>query len=200
MNIKTAEFVISSSRVDKCPAGKLPEFGFIGRSNVGKSSLINAIVNRKNLSKISSTPGKTRLINHFIVNDEWFLVDLPGYGYARVSKEQQKTFGPLITKYISQRETLVCMFLLIDSRHKPLKSDLDFIQWLGSHQVPFNIVLTKSDKISSSVLESNIAALRRELLKTWEVLPSIIVSSSKTGKGIPEILKFIAETLELELL
>lgn len=195
MKIKTAEFVVSNSRVDQCPADKLPEFGFIGRSNVGKSSLINMLVKQKNLAKTSSTPGKTKLLNHFIINNEWYLVDLPGYGYAKTSKTDRKIFSQLVSRYISDRENLVCLFLLIDSRHKPLKTDLEFINWLGSNHVPFNLVFTKSDKISSSVLESNMAAFRKELLKTWENLPLMIVSSSKSGAGRDEILGFISETL-----
>lgn len=195
MKIKTAEFVVSNSRVDQCPADKMPEFGFIGRSNVGKSSLINMLVQQKNLAKTSSTPGKTKLLNHFIINNEWYLVDLPGYGYAKTSKTDRKLFSQLVSRYISDRENLVSLFLLIDSRHKPLKADLDFINWLGSNHVPFNLVFTKSDKISSSVLESNMAAFRKELLKTWENLPMMIVSSSKSGVGRDEILNFISVTL-----
>lgn len=195
MKIKTAEFVVSNSRVDQCPADKMPEFGFIGRSNVGKSSLINMLVKQKNLAKTSSTPGKTKLLNHFLINNEWYLVDLPGYGYAKTSKTDRKIFSQLVSKYISDRESLVSLFLLIDSRHKPLKTDLEFIHWLGSNNVPFNLVFTKSDKISSSVLESNMAAFRKVLSKTWENLPLMIVSSSKSGLGREEILDFISHTL-----
>lgn len=195
MKINTAEFVVSNSRADKCPDDRMPEFAFIGRSNVGKSSLINMLVGNKSLAKISSTPGKTRLINHFIINNEWYLVDLPGYGYAKTSKDNRKAFSQLISKYIGNRESLVCLFLLIDSRHKPLKNDLDFIQLLGNNQVPFNIVFTKSDKISSSELDSNVSAYRKELLKTWENLPLFIISSAKKGDGRDIILNFISETL-----
>lgn len=195
MKINTAEFVVSNSRADKCPDDRMPEFAFIGRSNVGKSSLINMLVDNKSLAKISSTPGKTRLINHFIINNEWYLVDLPGYGYAKTSKDNRKAFSQLISKYIGNRESLVCLFLLIDSRHKPLKNDLDFIQLLGNNQVPFNIVFTKSDKISSSELDSNVSAYRKELLKTWENLPLFIISSAKKGDGRDIILNFISETL-----
>jgi GTP-binding protein len=195
MKIKTAEFVVSNSRVDQCPADKMPEFGFIGRSNVGKSSLINMLVQQKNLAKTSSTPGKTKLLNHFIINNEWYLVDLPGYGYAKTSKTDRKIFSQLVSRYISDRENLISLFLLIDSRHKPLKADLEFIHWLGSNHVPFNLVFTKSDKISSSVLESNMAAFKKELMKTWENLPLMIVTSSKSGLGRDEILDFISQTL-----
>lgn len=196
MKIKTAEFLISSSKVDQCPAALIPEFAFIGRSNVGKSSLINMIAGRKNLAKTSSTPGKTKLINHFIVNEEWYLVDLPGYGYARTSKTDRREFNLLITKYISERENLASLFLLIDSRHKPLPNDLNFIHWLGINQVPFAIVFTKTDKISSSVLESNFSAYKKEMRKSWEKLPAFFISSAVNGTGKNEILEFIESTIK----
>ena len=186
---------MSNSRVDQCPVNSILEFAFIGRSNVGKSSLINMLANNKSLAKISSTPGKTRLINHFLINDEWYLVDLPGYGYARASKEDRREFGKLITRYIAERENLICLYVLIDCRHKPLKTDLEFIHWLGSNQVPFSLVFTKTDKVSSSVLESNLSAYKKELSKTWENLPPIILSSAKTGLGRDEILDHISEII-----
>jgi GTP-binding protein len=193
VKIKSAEFVVSNSRVDECPANKIPEFAFIGRSNVGKSSLINMLANNKSLAKTSSTPGKTRLINHFLINNEWYLVDLPGYGYARASKEDRKEFGKLITRYIAERENLICLYVLIDCRHKPLKTDLEFIHWLGFNQVPFSLIFTKTDKVSSSVLDSNRSAYIKELSETWENLPPVFLSSAKTGRGRDEILTNISE-------
>ncbi len=195
MKIKTAEFVISSSKVEQCPAPGKPEFAFIGRSNVGKSSLINMLAGRKSLAKISSTPGKTKLINHFLINNEWYLVDLPGYGYARTSKSERIAFNQLITSYIIKRENLASLFLLIDSRHKPLKNDLQFIQWLGVNQVPFGIVFTKTDKVSSSVMDSNLSAYRKELKKTWDSLPAFFTTSAVKGIGKVEILEFISNTV-----
>ena len=193
MIINKAEFNKSSQKNSECPNTKQPEFAFIGRSNVGKSSLINMLTGRKSLAKTSTTPGKTRLINHFLIEDNWYLVDLPGYGYAKVSKKDRERFGLLIEEYILKRESLVCVFVLIDSRLKPQKIDLEFITWLGEKQVPFNIVFTKSDKINKKVLHNNLKAFEESLFENWEELPTRILSSSVTKVGREEILKFIQE-------
>ncbi|MCK4922329.1 MAG: YihA family ribosome biogenesis GTP-binding protein [Bacteroidales bacterium] len=193
MIIKKAVFIKSSQKNSECPNTKQPEFAFIGRSNVGKSSLINMLTGRKSLAKTSTTPGKTRLINHFLIEDNWYLVDLPGYGYAKVSKKDRERFGLLIEEYILKRESLVCVFVLIDSRLKPQKIDLEFITWLGEKQVPFNIVFTKSDKINKKVLHNNLKAFEESLFENWEELPTRILSSSVTKVGREEILKFIQE-------
>lgn len=195
MKIKTAEFVISNSDVAKCPKEWLPEFAFIGRSNVGKSSLINMLVDRKSLAKTSGKPGKTRLINHFKINENWFLVDLPGYGYAKVSKSTKADFQSFIKKYFTAREQLLYGFILIDSRIEPQQIDLDFMEWLGMNQIPFCIIFTKTDKISSVELQKNIAQYKRTLLKTWEEFPAYFETSAETGKGKEEVLKFIEETI-----
>jgi GTP-binding protein len=194
MKITKAEFITSSSEVSQCPPEQIPEYAFIGRSNVGKSSLINMLVDRKKLAKTSSTPGKTRLINHFKINHEWFLCDLPGYGYAKVSKKDRDTFSKMIEKYATQRTNLVCFFVLVDARHKPQQLDLDFIEWLGDSNLPFVIVLTKIDKVSQTVKSTNLLLLKNELSKTWEELPTIFETSAekKTGRG--EVLEFIEET------
>lgn len=196
MIIESAEFTVSSPSLAACPKTDLPEFAFTGRSNVGKSSLINMLAGRKGLAKISSTPGKTRLINHFLFNENWYLVDLPGYGYAKTSKDNRKMFSGLITDYIAGRRSMVCLFLLIDIRHKPLKNDVAFINWLGSNAVPFTIVFTKADKLYSSQLKSNLNHYQKELLQTWESLPTHFVSSSVTQSGKEEILTFIGSTLK----
>lgn len=196
MKIKSAEFVISNSDVSKCPKDRLPEFAFIGRSNVGKSSLINMLVDRKNLAKTSGKPGKTRLINHFKINENWFLVDLPGYGYAKVSKSTKADFQSFIKKYFTAREQLLYGFILIDSRIEPQQIDLDFMEWLGENQIPFCIIFTKTDKISSVELQKNIAQYKRTLLKTWEEFPPYFETSAETGKGKEEVLKFIEDTIK----
>ncbi len=195
MEIKKAEFTQSSSKVGQCPNTELKEFAFIGRSNVGKSSLINMLTGRKALAKTSSSPGKTRLINHFIINDAWYMVDLPGYGYAKVSKNTRNQFGKLIRSYISQREQLFLLFVLIDVRHQPQKIDLEFMELLGEQGVPFHIIFTKSDKISSSQLKSNIKHYEEELLKDWEEVPRYFVSSSAKKRGKEEILEYIDDLL-----
>jgi GTP-binding protein len=195
MKIKSAEFVISSSDVSKCPKDRLPEFAFIGRSNVGKSSLINMLVDRKNLAKTSGKPGKTRLINHFKINNNWFLVDLPGYGYAKVSKSTKADFQSFIKKYFTAREQLLYGFILIDARIEPQQIDLDFMEWLGENQIPFCIVFTKTDKISSVELQKNIAQYKRTLLKTWEEFPPYFETSAENGKGKDDVLKFIENTI-----
>ncbi len=194
MKITKAEFIISNTRVDLCPQESIPEYAFIGRSNVGKSSLINMLVDRKNLAKTSSTPGKTRLINHFKINHEWFLCDLPGYGYAKISKKERDSFSKMIQRYALDRTNLVCFFVLVDSRHKPQQLDLDFIEWLGDSQLPFVIVLTKVDKIKQTEKSKNLDLLKIELSKTWDELPTIFESSAEKGLGRKEILQFIDDT------
>ncbi|WP_379967178.1 ribosome biogenesis GTP-binding protein YihA/YsxC [Epilithonimonas sp. UC225_85] len=194
MVIKTAEFVKSSQKWQDCPEPKMPEYAFIGRSNVGKSSLINAMMNHKDLAKTSQTPGKTQLINHFLVNESWFLTDLPGYGYAKVSKSLRKDFEKLITNYILNRQNLVNLFVLIDTRLAPQKIDLEFMQWCGESSVPFSIVFTKADKMKPGGADRNVEAYKTELLKTWEDLPEIYVTSAEKKMGTDNILKFISET------
>ena len=191
MIIKSAKFVISNTDVQKCPAGNLPEYAFIGRSNVGKSSLINMLSNRKGLAITSSTPGKTLLINHFLINEEWYLVDLPGYGFAQRGMAQREQLKQIIESYILEREQLVCLFVLLDCRHEAQKIDLEFMEWLGENGVPFAIIFTKTDKISKSRLASNIEQYKKRLLETWEELPTILTSSSETKSGKDEILDFI---------
>lgn len=191
MIIKKAEFVISNAVVDKCPRDTKPEFAFIGRSNVGKSSLINMLTGRKGLAKTSSMPGKTLLINHFIVNNEWYLVDLPGYGYAKRSKSEQQKLDRIITTYILQREQLANVFLLIDIRHDPMKIDLDFINWLGMSQIPFCIVFTKADKLGNGKAKMNVNAYMKKLSETWEELPPYFITSSEQRSGRDEVLDYI---------
>lgn len=191
MNIHSADFVISNTDVSKCPKERIPEYAFIGRSNVGKSSLINMLMERKDLAKISGKPGKTQLINHFKINGNWFLVDLPGYGYAQVSKSKRKSFQSFIQDYFLKREQLVCSFVLVDCRHEPQKIDLEFMQFLGEHQIPFCIVFTKADKLGSSKLNKQITAYKKKLLLTWESVPTSFVTSSSTSFGRQELLSFI---------
>jgi len=192
MDIKSAQFVISNTDLEKCPKGSLPEYAFIGRSNVGKSSLINSLCNKKNLAKTSSRPGKTQLINHFLINEKWHLVDLPGYGYARVSKSQKKVFQSFITSYFEKRKQLINAFLLIDIRHEPQTIDLKFMEWLGENQIPFTIVFTKADKLKPKAQDRNIAHYKQEMLASaWEELPPIFVTSSLHRTGGEEILKYI---------
>ena len=193
MKISSAEFVMSNSDVTKCPKNNLPEYAFIGRSNVGKSSLINMLTSRKSLAKTSGRPGKTQLINHFIINKNWFLVDLPGYGYARVSKSSKKIFQKFITAYFSKRSQLVSAFVLIDCRHEPQKIDLEFMQWLGEHQIPFSIIFTKADKLTKTKLPKNIKAYTNEMLKYWEEMPNYFITSSSSGLGKDEVLNYIQE-------
>jgi GTP-binding protein len=191
MNIKKAEFVISNSDYRKCPQDGRPEYAFIGRSNVGKSSLINMLTNRKGLAMTSSTPGKTMLINHFLINDEWYLVDLPGYGYARRGKEGREKLRKIIEDYVLERDSMTNLFVLVDSRHEPQKIDLEFMEWLGEHGVPFAIVFTKADKLGSGRLQLNIDAYKEKLLETWEELPPVFVTSSEKGQGRGELLNYI---------
>lgn len=194
MKINTAEFIISNSDVSKCPLERLPEYAFIGRSNVGKSSLINMLTNHKNLAKTSGKPGKTQLINHFKINSNWFLVDLPGYGYARVSKKTKEVFQKFITDYFEKREQLVCAFVLIDIRHEAQKIDLEFINYLGEIEVPFCIIFTKADKISRVKIDQSIAAYRKSLLaNNWEEMPPHFVTSSLEATGRESVLEYIDE-------
>lgn len=197
MKINTAEFVISNSEVAKCPTERLPEYAFIGRSNVGKSSLINMLTNHKSLAKTSGRPGKTQLINHFKINNNWFLVDLPGYGYARVSKKTKEVFQKFITDYFEKREQLVCAFVLIDIRLEAQAIDLEFITYLGEYEVPFCIIFTKADKISKTKIDSHIAAYKKKLLaNNWEEMPPYFVTSSTEGTGKDAVLGYIDEINE----
>ncbi len=195
MLIKSAEYLISSARVDQCPQGDSPEFAFIGRSNVGKSSLINMLTGRAGLAKTSATPGKTILINHFLINKEWYLVDLPGYGYAKRGQQQRDELQRMITGYILRREQMMNLFLLIDARHEPQRIDLEFIEWLGENGIPFSIVFTKADKLSKGKLATNIRHYLGELSKQWEELPPHFITSSETKQGREELLDYIDEIL-----
>lgn len=191
MNITKAEFLMSNTRIDKLPNESLPEYAFIGRSNVGKSSLINMLVQRRGLAKTSSVPGKTVAINHFIVNDAWYLVDLPGYGYAQRSKKTREQWRIMINNYITQRRNLVTTFVLVDARLEPQNNDLGFMDWLGENQVPFCIVFTKADKVSKAELNRNVEALKTRLLEDWEELPPIFITSSEDKTGRDEVLDYI---------
>ncbi len=191
MKIRSAEFTMSNSEVAKCPKDRLPEYAFIGRSNVGKSSLINMLVDQKNLAKTSGRPGKTQLINHFLINKNWFLVDLPGYGYARVSKKAKKTFQKFITDYFEKRKQLVLAFVLIDCRHEPQPIDMEFMQYLGESAIPFNIIFTKADKLKPGALERNLAAYEQKMLETWEEMPKYFTTSSSKYVGRDELLDYI---------
>ena len=191
MKITSAEFVMSNSNVINAPKDNIPEYAFIGRSNVGKSSLINMLTSRKDLAKTSGKPGKTQLINHFKINNNWFLVDLPGYGYAKVSKKKRQIFQYFIENYFKEREQLVCTFVLIDSRHDPQKIDLDFMRFLGENQIPFCIVFTKADKLGSSKLNKQITRYKKKLLQYWESLPTSFITSASTSFGKDDFLQFI---------
>lgn len=195
MEIKQAEFVSSQSDVNKCPPADKPEFAFIGRSNVGKSSLLNMLTNKKKLAKTSNTPGKTQTINHFIINEAWYLVDLPGYGYASTSKEKRAGFGQMIERYALTRKNLYCLFILIDSRLEPQKIDLDFIRWAGQKEIPLALVFTKADKLTRNVLNRNMSIYKSTLEKSWEQLPPMIVTSSSSGAGKEDLLAFMAKAL-----
>lgn len=192
MIIKTAEFVLSNTDVDKCPKQDLPEYAFIGRSNVGKSSLINMLVNNNKLAKTSQSPGKTRLINHFIVNSEWYLVDLPGYGFAKTSKKNREAWEKMIAAYITKRENIVTIFVLIDCRIPPQKIDLEFINWMGEKGIPITLVFTKMDKVSQRESSKNIKLFKTELLKSWEAVPTSFTSSAKEKTGRDKLLDFIS--------
>ena len=191
MNIKSAEFLASNTTYEKCPKPDLPEYAFIGRSNVGKSSLINMLTNRKSLAKTSATPGKTQLINHFIINEKWYLVDLPGYGFAKTSKDNKAAWDKMIRDYLEKRMNLMTIFVLIDIRHEPQKVDVKFINWLGEKAIPFVIVFTKSDKISKQLVASSVARYKRELLETWDQLPTIFITSAEKNVGREEILGYV---------
>ena len=195
MEIKEARFIVSNTKVEKCPRPDKPEYAFIGRSNVGKSSLINMLCNNRKLAKTSSTPGKTQTINHFLINENWYLVDLPGYGYAKVSKSKRYMFQDFIVKYLTKRDSLVNVFVLIDSRLSPQAIDLDFINWLGKNALPFSLVFTKTDKISKRELENNLAKFEDALYRTWEELPPMFISSAKKQTGKEDILQYIAGCL-----
>lgn len=193
MKIQSVSFVKSSGKWQDCPESSLPEYAFIGRSNVGKSSLINAMMNRKDLAKTSQTPGKTQLINHFLVNDTWYLTDLPGYGYAKVSKSTRKDFEKLITNYILNRKNLVNLFVLVDIRHSPQKIDLEFMEWCGENSIPFSIIFTKEDKLKPNASQQNIELYIQKLLETWEEIPPMFVTSAEKKTGTEEILVSIGE-------
>jgi GTP-binding protein len=191
MLIKSAEFVMSNSDVAKCPKDRLPEYAFIGRSNVGKSSLINMLMQRKNLAKTSGRPGKTQLINHFLINKNWYLVDLPGYGYARVSKSSKKVFQKFITKYFEKREQMILAFVLVDCRLEPQPIDLEFMQWMGESQVPFSIIFTKADKLKPNALTRNIESYKQKMLEVWEEMPQYFITSASNSEGRDELLGFL---------
>lgn len=191
MHIAKADFETSSAKVEQCPKTDKPEFAFIGRSNVGKSSLTNMLLQRKGLAKTSGSPGKTKLINHFLINESWYVVDLPGYGYAKVSKVERASFMKLIYNYFEKRTNLVNAFVLLDSRIEPQKSDLEFMTWLGEHAVPFSMVFTKVDKLSSSELKNNLDRYKKEMLKTWEELPPVFLTSATSRLGREEVLQYI---------
>lgn len=195
MEINKAQFITSSSKLSECPKDGMPEIAFIGRSNVGKSSLINLLTGVKGLAKTSQTPGKTQLINHFLVNDAFYIVDLPGYGYAKVPKTMRSGFKKMIDDYIQRREEMVNLFVLVDIRHKPMKIDLDFINEMGEMGVPFSIVFTKADKLSRSAMMASLMAYKEELLKSWEELPPIFVTSSESGEGREQLLEYIEQIL-----
>lgn len=198
MEIKEAQFIVSNTDVAKCPAADRPEYAFIGRSNVGKSSLINMLTNKKDLAKTSGKPGKTRLINHFLINKEWYLVDLPGYGYAKVPKAERLKWEKFLKRYILKRENLYCLFVLIDSRHEAQKVDLDFMEWLGISEIPFSIIFTKTDKLKPEELEQNLKAYEEKMFETWETMPGYFISSSEKGTGKKEILNFIQQVNDQE--
>jgi GTP-binding protein len=193
MEIKSAKFVISNTDMSKCPTGNLPEYAFIGRSNVGKSSLINMLTNQRHLAMTSQKPGKTQLINHFIINDEWYLVDLPGYGFAQRGKEGRENIRRIIEDYILQREQLTNLFVLIDSRHEPQQIDLEFMEWLGENGIPFSMIFTKTDKISKGKLTANIEQYSEKMFETWEELPPVFTSSAEKKEGGEAILDFIGK-------
>ncbi len=191
MNIKDVHFVMSNSDVRKCPNPDRPEYAFIGRSNVGKSSLINMLMQRKKLAKTSSTPGKTQLINHYMVNDEWYLVDLPGYGYAKMPVKEKEKLEKMISNYILERKNLVNVFVLIDSRHNPQKIDLEFMEWLGEFGIPFTMVFTKADKLKPNEADKNLSAYAEKMLESWEELPMQYLTSAEKGMGRDELLGYI---------
>lgn len=198
MVIRKAEFVLSSTAVEHCPPPAKPEFAFVGRSNVGKSSLLNVLTGRKNLAKVSSTPGKTQTINHFIINDAWYIADLPGYGFASVSQSSRYQWSQMLEQYLLRRENLYCTFILLDSRLDPQKSDLDFIHWLGGHKKALALVFTKSDKLSRNELAKSLNTYEKTLLKTWEEIPPFFITSATTQLGREDMLDFIEESIKIE--
>lgn len=200
MIIKSADFLYSLPRVEQCPDTTRAEFAFIGRSNVGKSSLINMLTGRKSLAKVSGTPGKTQMINHFLINEEWELIDLPGYGYARIAKSKQERFSKLIEGYVTKRENLNLLFVLIDSRHAPQKIDLNFFRFLGEEGIPFAIIFTKTDKLSATQLANNVEIYSQQLLTEWEELPKMFFTSSENGAGHDEVLDYIEKCLKSQRL
>lgn len=193
MEIKSAEFVVSNADATKCPNTRIPEYAFIGRSNVGKSSLINMLTNKKSLAKTSGRPGKTQLINHFLINKNWHLVDLPGYGYAKVSKSTKKVFQKFITQYFAVREQLISAFVLVDIRHEPQQIDLDFMQWLGENAIPFSIIFTKADKLKPKAVERHIETYKNILLETWDTVPPYFITSATKTIGQDEVLNYIED-------
>lgn len=195
LNIKTSAFVVSNTNPSACPSPDKPEFAFIGRSNVGKSSLINALINRKNLAKTSATPGKTQTINHFLINESWYLVDLPGYGYASISRGKSAAWGPMIETYLKKRTNLLTTFVLLDSRLEPQKIDLEFIHWMGSEGLPFSMVFTKADKIARGKLAATLAQWSKKLKETWEEHPPLFVTSAIDLRGKAELLQYMDSLL-----
>lgn len=193
MHTLDAQFIISNSTVAGCPPANLPEYAFIGRSNVGKSSLINSLVGQRKLAKTSGTPGKTQLINHFMVEQQWYLVDLPGYGFAKVSKNMRASWTKMIKDYLEQRQNLLCLFVLLDVRLEPQRIDLEFMQWIGQNGLPFAMVFTKADKLSGSRVDQHVAAYKRTMLKQWTEMPPYFVTSAETARGRDELLNFIRE-------
>lgn len=193
MLIKNAEFIVSNTNPALCPQSELPEFAFIGRSNVGKSSLINMLTGMKNLAKTSSTPGKTRLINHFLINEEWYLVDLPGYGYAKALRTQREKWLSFIRSYMVKRSNLYCVMVLLDIRLEPQSNDLEFMEWMAENGIPFVMVFTKADKLNRNQIEKNLANYKKEMLKVWEELPTHFVTSAEKGAGREQLLDFIGE-------
>ena len=196
MHIHSATFVVSNSKRSACPEDGLQEYAFIGRSNVGKSSLINMLLGVNDLAKTSSKPGKTLLINHFLVNESWYVVDLPGYGYAKISKAMRETVHKMITDYVTKREQLACLFVLLDSRHKPQEIDMDFLEFLGESEVPFAIIFTKTDKISQAEVGSNVRNFKEKMLESWEELPPIFQTSSEKKRGREDVLDYIESVIE----
>jgi GTP-binding protein len=196
MKIKTAVFVVSNTEVSKCPTDNLPEYAFIGRSNVGKSSLINMLTGHSKLAKTSGRPGKTQLINHFLINDHWYLVDLPGYGYAKAAKTARAQWEKFIVDYLTRRETLANVFVLLDSRLEPQKIDLEFMNWCGEKQIPFSMVFTKIDKLSSNELQKNLAKYKKEMLKYWDALPPVFTTSATSDFGKEKLLNYIGQINE----
>lgn len=196
MLIKSASFLASAAKLDQCPPGNKPEFAFIGRSNVGKSSLINMLVGVKGLAKTSSTPGKTQLLNYFIINEKWFLVDLPGYGFAKVSRSEREKWEKRLYEYLKKRDNLYCVFVLVDSRLEPQKSDLEMINWLGENQVPLSIIFTKADKMKPKALEESVEVWKKTLLEDWTDLPTMMITSAENKNGKEEVLDFIGKYSE----